>query len=165
MDKFSLYIIAYHLGPYRFMTNKNFVKEVRIKVEFLELSQKSFTKMKVLKTSTNGELNLIKRPKRPNTKSSKNGWSFGGCFSHNLHGQPWDFNVWTELSELSYKFRRSRCNCSCVTFCTNYKYERDRTLGDRLDSDQFRGGNGPNPSQFVGLISVMLWKGSHATKS
>ena len=33
------------------------------------------------------------------------------------------------------------------TFCTNYEYERDRTLGDRLDSDQFRGGNGS--SQFV----------------
>ena len=29
-----------------FMTNKKFVKEVRIKVEFSELSQKAFTKMK-----------------------------------------------------------------------------------------------------------------------
>ena len=51
------------------MTNKNFVKAVRIKVEFLELSQKAFTTMKqFLKTSINGELNLIKRL---NTKSSK----------------------------------------------------------------------------------------------
>ena len=39
--------------------------------------------------------------------------------------------------------------CSCLTFCTSYKHERDRTLGDRLDSDQFIGGNGP--SQFVCL--------------
>ena len=44
-------------------------------------------------------------------------------------------------------FYRSRCNCFCLTFCTNYKYERDRNLGERLGSDQFRGGNGP--SQFV----------------
>ena len=29
-----------------------------------------------------------------------------GCFLYNLHGQPWNFNVWTELSELSCKFRR-----------------------------------------------------------
>ena len=35
---------------------------------------------------------------------------------------------------------RSGCNSSCC--CTNYKFERDRTLGDRLDSDQLRGGNG-----------------------
>ena len=44
--------------------------------------------------------------------------------------------MWTELSEFGCKFRRhfcrSRCNCSCVTFCTNYKYERDRALGNRL---------------------------------
>ena len=52
----------------------------------------------------------------------------------------------TEPSEFGCKFGRyfypSRCNCSCLTFCTNYKYERDRTLGERLDSEQFRGGNG-----------------------
>ena len=46
VDKFSPHIPAYHLGPYQFMTNKNFVKEVRIKVEFSELSQKAFRKMK-----------------------------------------------------------------------------------------------------------------------
>ena len=34
------------LGPYRFMTNKNFMKEGKIKVEFSELSQMAFTKMK-----------------------------------------------------------------------------------------------------------------------
>ena len=43
---------------------------------------------------------------------------FQGYFSHNLHGQPWDFNVWTELSEFSCKFgrhfNRSRYNCSCA---------------------------------------------------
>ena len=53
----------------------------------------------------------------------------------------------TELSEFDCRFGLYfycfRCNC----FCTNHKYERDRTLGDRLDSDQFRGGNGP--SRFV----------------
>ena len=50
--------------------------------------------------------------------------------------------MWTELKEFGCQFRRifylSRCNCSCVTFCTNYKYKRDRTSGDRLNSDQFR---------------------------
>ena len=40
-------------------------------------------------------------------------------------------------------FYHSRCVCFCLTFRTNYKYERDRCLGDRLDSDQFNG-----PSQF-----------------
>ena len=57
----------------------------------------------------------------------------------------------TGLSEFGCKFGRyfyrSRCKCSCLTFRTNYKYERDRTLGDRLDSDHFRKGN--RPSQFV----------------
>ena len=51
-------------------------------------------------------------------------------------------------------FYRSRCNCSCLTFCTDHKYDKDRTFGDKLDSDQFRGCNGP--SQFVCLLSVML---------
>ena len=46
VGKFSPHNPAYHLGPYPFMTNKNFVKEVKIKVEFLELSQKVFAKMK-----------------------------------------------------------------------------------------------------------------------
>ena len=41
---------------------------------------------------------------------------------------------------LGWDFYHSRCNSFC--FCTNYKYERDRKLGDRLDSDQLRGGNG-----------------------
>ena len=58
----------------------------------------------------------------------------------------------TKLSEFGCRFGRyfylSRCNCSCLVFCTNYKYERNRTLGDKLDSDQFRGGN-YRPSQFV----------------
>ena len=57
----------------------------------------------------------------------------------------------TEPSEFGCKFGQyfycSRCNCSCLTFCTNYKYGRDRTLRDGLDSDQFRGGKRPN--QFV----------------
>ena len=60
----------------------------------------------------------------------------------------------TELSEFSCKsewyFNCSTCRCtskcSYITFCTNHKYERDRTMGDRMNSDQFRGGNGP--SQF-----------------
>ena len=47
------------------MTNKNFVKEVRIKVEFSELSQKAFYENEtVLETSISGELNFIKRPKK-----------------------------------------------------------------------------------------------------
>ena len=40
------HIPAYHLGPYRFLTDKNFVIEVRIKVEFSELSETAFRKMK-----------------------------------------------------------------------------------------------------------------------
>ena len=46
VDKFSPRISAYHPGPYRFMTNKSFVTEVKIKVEFSELSQKAFAKIK-----------------------------------------------------------------------------------------------------------------------
>ena len=42
-------------------------------------------------------------------------------------------------------------NCSC--FCTSHKYETGRTLGNRLDSDQFRGGNGPSRAC---LLSVVL---------
>ena len=37
-----------------------------------------------------------------------------------------------ELSEYGCKFEwyfyRSRCNCSCLTFSADYKYERDRTF-------------------------------------
>ena len=60
-------------------------------------------------------------------------------------------NGLTELSEFGcnfeWHFYRSRCNCSCLTFCIDYKDERDRTFGDKLDSDQFRKGNWP--SHFV----------------
>ena len=42
----ALTLLVYYLGPYRFMRNKNFVKEARTKVEFSELSRKVFTKMK-----------------------------------------------------------------------------------------------------------------------
>ena len=55
------------------MTNKNFVKEVNMKVEFLELSQKAFTKMKqfwkLLSVSENSI--LLKGLTRSDTKSSK----------------------------------------------------------------------------------------------
>ena len=47
-----------------------------------------------------------------------------------------------------------------ITFCADYKYEKDRTFGDRLDSDQFRAGNGTN--QFVYFHAL---KTSHDTKS
>ena len=42
-------------------------------------------------------------------------------------------------ADLGDSFYCSRCNCSC--FCTDHKYEKDRTLRDKLDSDQFKGGN------------------------
>ena len=42
---------------------------------------------------------------------------------------------------------------TALCFCTNYKYETNRTLGDRLDGDQFRGDN--RPSQ-VCLLLFML---------
>ena len=39
---------------------------------------------------------------------------------------------------------------SCSCFSTNHKYERDRILRDRLDSDQLKGGNGSSQlRQFV----------------
>ena len=70
------------------MAIKNFVKEVRIKFEFLELFQKAFTKIKhFLKTSVNEELDFIKRPKENNTKSSKTA-CFSRTFSENLHWRP-----------------------------------------------------------------------------
>ena len=42
---------------------------------------------------------------------------------------------------------------TALAFAQIYKYETNRTLGDRLDSDQFKGGNGPSR---VCLLSVML---------
>ena len=30
---------------------------------------------------------------------------------------------------------------TALAVCTTYKYERDMTLGDRLDGDKFKGGN------------------------
>ena len=63
--KFSPHIPAYHLGPYRFLTNKNFVIEVRIKVESSELSQKAFRKMKQFWKLVSMENSIfIKRPKQ-----------------------------------------------------------------------------------------------------
>ena len=76
------------------MANKNFVKEVRIKVEFSELSRKAFTTMiHFLKTSINGESNFIKRP---NTKSSKIA-GLSRTILHNLHERPQDFGVLTDV--------------------------------------------------------------------
>ena len=60
------------------MVNKNFVKEVRPNVEFSELSQKAFTKMKMknfLKRLSAENLILLKGLKRPNTKSQSR-WFF-----------------------------------------------------------------------------------------
>ena len=39
------------------------------------------------------------------------------------------------VADLGGIFYRSRFNCSC--FCTSYKCETGRTLGDGLDGDQF----------------------------
>ena len=44
------------------MVSKIFVKEVRLKVDFLKVSRKALTKIKHLKMPTNGEFNFIKRP-------------------------------------------------------------------------------------------------------
>ena len=41
-------------------------------------------------------------------------------------------------SRFGWYFYCSRCYCSC----TNHKYERDKTLRDRLDGDKFKGSNG-----------------------
>ena len=54
------------------MTNKNFVTEVKIKIEFSVLSQKAFTKMKqFLKLLSMENSILLKGLKGPDTKSSK----------------------------------------------------------------------------------------------
>ena len=47
-------------------------------------------------------------------------------------------------------FYRSRCNCSCLLLLRFGNYKRDWILGDRLDSEQVRGGNRPNQlNEFV----------------
>ena len=86
--KIHPYIPAYHTGPYRFLTNKNFVIEVRIKVEFSESSQKAFRKMKQFWKLLSMENSvLLKGLKRPDTKSFKVA-SLSRIFFQNLHGQP-----------------------------------------------------------------------------
>ena len=63
------------------MANTNFVKEVRIKVEFLDLSQKAFTKVKhFLKHLSMENLILQKDLKRLNTKELQNCWSSEDVF-------------------------------------------------------------------------------------
>ena len=70
------------------MANKNFVKEVRIKIEFSELSRKAFTTMNTfLKTSINGESNLSKGLKGLTLRAPKF-LVFRGRFLHNLHERP-----------------------------------------------------------------------------
>ena len=138
--------------------------EVRIKVKFSELSQKAFRKVKQFCKLLSMENSALLKGL---TLRAPKSLVFRGCFFAKFtwaiirHGWADVLRLavgLTELSEFGCKFEwyfcRSRCNCSCLTFCTDYKYERDRTFGDKLDSDQFRGGNGP--SQFVYLLSVML---------
>ena len=51
-----------------------------------------------------------------------------------------------------------------LLFCTNHNYERDRTWRDRLDSDQFKGGNGSSQlRQFVYFQSC--FKNVHTRRS
>ena len=88
--KIHPHIPAYHLGPYQFLTNKHFVIEVRIEVEFSDSSQKAFRKMKQFwKRLWMENSVLLKGLKRPNTKSSKVA-SLSRMFFQNLHGQPYD---------------------------------------------------------------------------
>ena len=49
-----------------------------------------------------------------------------------------------------YDLAKVRAVTSYSYICTDHKYERDRKLRDRLDSDQFKGGNGSSQlRQFV----------------
>ena len=65
MDTFSPRISGYRLGTYRFMANKNFVKEVRLKFEFFEVISKDLYQNETfLKTSVNAEFDFIKRPEK-----------------------------------------------------------------------------------------------------
>ena len=120
--------------------------EVRIKVEFSELSQEAFRKMKQFWKLLSVENSvLLKGLRMPDTKSSKiAGLSrmFFAYFTWATIGHGWADVLrlvvgLTELSEFGCKFEWyfycSKCSCSCLTFCTDYKYdERDRTFGDRL---------------------------------
>ena len=69
-DKFSPRISAFHLDAWRFMASNNFSKEVRIKVEFSELSLRP-TMIHFWKSLSMEDLIFSKVLKRPNTKSSK----------------------------------------------------------------------------------------------
>ena len=85
-DKFSHHIPGCHSGTCRFMATKNFVKEVRINVGILELSQLVFMEMKhFLKHLSIENSILLKALKSVNTTSS-----IVTClpmaFSANLHG-------------------------------------------------------------------------------
>ena len=128
-----------------------YVIEVRIKVEFSAALDGNFYQWR---TQFYKSLTL-RAPKS---------LAFRGCFFfHNLHKLT--FSVWS-LGWRSWDFKfelyfyRFRWNCSWLTFCADYKYEKDRTFGDRLDSDQFRAGNRTN--QFVYFHAL---KTSHDTKS
>ena len=77
------------------MTNENFVTKVKIKVEFSELSQKAFTKMKQFwKFLSMGTQFYWKALKGLILRAGVSRM----FFLHNLHGQQaWNFNVWTDV--------------------------------------------------------------------
>ena len=124
----------------------------------MELSRKNLRGVKMTPPPL-GPLR-VKGLKMPISKSSKNCWTSEGVYciiyvDDNRTSMSSRFVGLKELSEFGCRFGwyfyRFICNCSC--FCTNNKYERDKTLGNRLDGDQLREGNG---LRRVCLLLVML---------
>ena len=173
VDKFSPHISVYHLGHWRFVANKNFVKEVRIKVEFSELSQKAFTTMiHFWKRLSMENLILSKGLKMPNTKSFKIAGLSRAFSLHNLHEQPQDLMCRLTSRSLGWKSRVNSAADLGGTFIVldvialafaqiiNMRetghWETDWIVISSKESSQLR--------QFC-LLSVILWKHSYETKS
>ena len=127
---------------------------------FWVISKSLYENDTILKLSLNGEFSFTERPKKALHYELRNCWSFENVFCIIYVGDHWTL-MCRLTSELLLVRRSWAAELSCSCFCTNYKYERDRTLGDRLDSDQFRGGNG---SSWICLLSVKLWERSHKKK-
>ena len=118
-------------GPCRFMTTKSFVKEVRLKVQFLELSQKAFMKMKHF-WKHQWRIQFFLNVWKGLTLRAPKSLVFRGRFfqiymgDHTSMHVPniiWSFRL-TELSEFGFRFGwyvyLLRFNCSC--FFSNFKY-------------------------------------------
>ena len=78
------------------MANKNFVKEVRLKVEFSELSQKYFAKM-IFENVSHWRIQFYLKAQTGLTLRAPTLLFFRGRFMYNLHGRLQDFDVSTDV--------------------------------------------------------------------